>query len=279
MIHRDYGHMKNIIIAFLLALSVALPLAAADGERDMELVTFDTTDFANSDEVQAFWFLTSYQMVLQNQGYGAIAVFDEDLNFLSAVLSDNTPSWFLTDPPASTLTIPYAVPTAVAVAMLAPMDVPTAISPILEYDPKMEKAVAMVTSVKTYDEVVLGDPAYVILREALERSVGANGLEVEDFYAVWERNGRSEEDLVDMIIANEATPSQLALEAIRLMKAEAEAPDTLSRSVPMLFAVLGVLAVVIAVISVLAVLSSRKKTEGMNLVEEEEENRKGEDQE
>ena len=120
---------------------------------------------------------------------------------------------------------------------------------------------ALGSVLKFYDneEVVLEEAAFSLARQAIEGSFGASGLEIPEAYAVYERSGVSQDELVERILSGESTPSELSIEAIRMMKAEAEAsaadgPDILA----CLFIALLVIAVLLAVLVVIILIRMRR---------------------
>lgn len=260
----SYFKKLNLLLFTILFLFIELPDAGADAfftQEDMIPAQYDVSAFANVDELQAYWFLTCYDLIVENKGYGGIVILDEEFQFLSGYLSPGTPSWFLESPPLSTMAVPYAVPTSVAMRMLSVFDDETLISPLLGYDPKGEKAVCMINVVKLYEPVTLENKAYSMVRDRLDKTIGAQGLEKDDFYAIWSSAGYDEADLVNMLLSGEVTFSDLTLEAIRMMKAASAEENTLQKLLPVLVSILLVIFVILVIIASFALLSSRKRGE------------------
>lgn len=255
---------KVFIFSIIFILSVSF-LSAIDSpvmnepQEDRTLVLAQATDFEDVDTLMNYWFIASYNLMLQDKGQGGILAFDgETMEYIAGYRMANTPEDFFLKLPASTLTSPVFMPALVARAIFMSVNDRDSLSRIAYLDD--DEAVMMVSVLKLYDneKVVLEEAAYSLARQAIEGSFGASGLNIEPAYGVYERNGISRDDLVDLVLSGEKTPNELSLEAIRMMKTESESAPAFVRYLPVLFVLLGILGLVLAVLAVIIVRKTKK---------------------
>lgn len=248
-------------LAFLL---VAAPLQAtqSDGEAfldiDKELTVSTGDEFVDIDTKMDYWFLVSYNLMLQDKGLGGILAFDPDgFEYVAGYQMEDTPADFFIDLPKSTLACPIVVPVDFARFVFSSLGDVESISRLAYLDGS--DALLLVSVLKVYDNegIVMEAPVYSLARQMVEGSFAASGLEIPQAYAVYERNGTTQDDLVGMLVSGERTPNEMSLEAIRLMKAEREAaamgPDILT----WLLAAAGVMVVVLLLVIMVALVRLR----------------------
>lgn len=266
-----FGTHSIVFVLLLLLVMAAFPLHAALDRTAMtaaeaaeavnkELVTLQDGEFEDTDTLMDYWFLVSYNLMLQEKGLGGILAFDpESMEYVAGYRMRSTPEDFFTNLPNSTLMSPMFMPAGVARMIFLSLGDADSIARISYLDDT--DAILLISVLKFYDneEVVLEEAAFSLARQAIEGSFGASGLEIPEAYAVYERSGVSQDELVERILSGESTPSELSIEAIRMMKAEAEAsaadgPDILA----CLFIALLVIAVLLAVLVVIILIRMRR---------------------
>ena len=254
-------------------LSMALLPAEADvmamtaGETakaaNRELTTLQQGEFVDTDTLMDYWFLVSYNLMLQDKGLGGILAFDPgSMEYVAGYRMDSTPEDFFTNIPNSTLMSPIFMPTGVARMIFLSLGDADSLARIAYLDD--EEAIMLVSVLKVYDneEVVLEEAAFSLARQAIEGSFGASGLEIPAAYAVYERHGISQDELVEMLLSGEKTANEMSLEAIRLIKAEAGSATRTAGILPYLFIILAVIAIILVILISVIIIKQRKAEGG-----------------
>lgn len=228
--------------------------------EDRTMVLADLSEFEDKDTLMDYWFIASYNLMLQGKGRGGILAFDpEGLEYVAGYRMDDTPEDFFTNLPNSTLVSPMFMPALVAKAIYASLGDSESISRLAYLDD--DEAIMLVSVLKLYDNenIVLEEAAFSIARQALEGSFGASGLNIQPAYDVYERHGVSQDELIDMVLSAEKTPNEISLDAIRMMKAEKEASaSNISQYVPLLAMAVVVIGGVLLVTGLVLFTASRR---------------------
>lgn len=265
-------HTLGIVVFMLAMMLFSMPFLMAEpaGAQAMtaeeaaeaanrELTTLQQGEFVDTDTLMDYWFLVSYNLMLQDKGLGGILAFDpESMEYVAGYRMASTPEDFFTNIPNSTLMSPIFMPAGVARMIFLSLGDADSLSRIAYLDDT--EAIMLVSVLKVYDneEIVLEEAAFSLARQAIEGSFGASGLEIPDAYAVYERHGVSQDDLIGMLLSGERTANEMSLEAIRMMKAEAESVPDGPDILPYLFIALLVVAIILAVLTAMIVIKSRR---------------------
>lgn len=257
--------MRKILLAIFIVMFVESMLFSSTQTQevvfdpeDLEIVNVNQDDFETRDELELYWFLTSYNLILQGKGQGGLLCFSDTGEYLAGYSTPGTPEDFFLDLPPSTLSIPYVFPTEVAMAMYASLDNLESYNALIKHLDNGNTAVILISVLKLYDPVVSGDPVYGITKEIIEKSVNASGLDIEPFYSIFEENGIGETDLVNMVISGQYSASDLALEAIRLMKESRQEQGAFERFLPLIVIVASVAFVILSVSVVFLFITAQR---------------------
>ena len=254
---------KMLFISIILIIAAGLSVLNAEpaAAEDRTLVLADSSEFEDKDTLMDYWFIASYNLMLQNKGRGGILAFDPDgMEYVAGYRMDGTPEDFFTDLPNSTLVSPMFMPSLVAKTIFASLGDIESISRLAYLEDR--EPVMLVSVLKLYDneEITLEEAAFSIARQALEGSFAGSGLEIQDAYDAYQRAGVSQDDLVGLVLSGEKAPNEISLDAIRLMKAEAEAAEGPgpAQYLPMALAAMGVIGIILIVLSLVIIIRSRK---------------------
>ena len=108
--------MRKILLAIFIVMFVESMLFSSTQTQevvfdpeDLEIVNVNQDDFETRDELELYWFLTSYNLILQGKGQGGLLCFSDTGEYLAGYSTPGTPEDFFLDLPPSTLSIPAPV--------------------------------------------------------------------------------------------------------------------------------------------------------------------------
>lgn len=207
---------KFLYVLAMLAMSIAFVSAEEGHYMYME----DAAGNMDERTYETFCFLTGVDALAQNKAQGGLIAFTEDYEYLAGWATDDTPGDFFLSMPPSTLSVAQVVPVLVAQGLFLNCSY-TGANPILEEYGKTHDYVMVVVCFKLYDSIVLEDMVYYKAKEALEGTVTANGLEISEFYALYESKGKTEEELVNRVLEGESS-SEIVFEALAIRQSTQE---------------------------------------------------------
>lgn len=272
---------SKIVAVVLMAASIMLPLYAQEtmppeteipeGQRIAEV---EITDFVNMEEYEAYWFLTLYDLIAQGKGEGGLLAFSDQGSYMAGYVMPTTAEDFFVKLPSSTLIVPYAFPTQIATAFFAALDDAESVSRLSSYNDNEGHSVVLMAVLKLYGEVEAEDPAYSILRQEIEMSAEAHGLDVDEYYSLWATRGVKEHELVEAASSGEKSPSSLALEALAIRKALSAREDPVRPWLPLAFSLAGIAIGIVTICSLMVAAAVRKVekdgADGYNPIRKEE---------
>ena len=223
--------MKPISIIIALMLSV-LPLSAAPAdspeapEIDMSIAPNpELLDFPDIDTLMLYGFAMSYEGLLQGVGDGGLIAYTSDNEWVTGWRPDTTPVSFFESLPRSTLVTPVVLPKEAAAALFIGLgDIASA--RIIKGLPAENTHLIVISFWKTYGEVTLRDPLYVMAERLTNERIQAHGLDPESFYKEYEAiSGVTEMDFITSMMAPDANADKAienAMSAIRVARRDGD---------------------------------------------------------
>lgn len=256
--------MRKNILVFLLALLLSSFLFAAEEvpriftEEELEEVEYNPEDFKNEEERQLYWFLNLYNLMLQGKGQGGLIAISDKGDYVAGYSIPGTPEDFFSNLPPSTLAVPYAAPIDFAMALYSSLNNLESYNSLIKYKNDGLEYVGLIAVMKLYEPVVSENASYSVIRQAIEKSASASGLDREPFYQIFEQNGISQVDLVNMVASGSYSPNDISLMAIRLIKELNKEKGLLETLLPLFVGAACAVAIVILVLFIILILSAKR---------------------
>lgn len=184
----------------------------------------NNSDFPDADSRMYYWFLASYEAMLQGKGMGGLLAFTGEGEYIAGYRMAGTAEDFFKKIPASTLCVPCPMPTSVARGMFAALGDMESVSSLTSWIDKTD-AVMLISVLKLYDGIVLEESAYSIAKSAIDDRCNASGMDPRNIYAAYEASGVSMDELVLSVLDGETSAADAVLEGIRLIKASNKAEE------------------------------------------------------
>ena len=266
--------LKRSLISLMAAICLLFPVYSAESgvgadtdgvlpriytEEEQELVPADALAMEDGDTAMAYLFLTSYSLMMEEKGEGGMLCFSDQGEYIAGFRMEGTPEDFFMDIPASTLFVPYALPTQLCAALFAGLDDVESVSRLKEYYDKGGLSCMLVTVLQIEGETISEDPVYSLARQRIERSAAASGLDIGPFYEAYESRGITETDLVNSFLQGKKTANDIALDAIRIIKENSRSVPAMAKAMPV-FGIIGIVLGVIAITVAIAGMIIARKT-------------------
>ena len=226
--------MKPITIIIALIITV-IPLSAApaDSTAPAETTGIDMSiapnpellDFPDIDTLMLYGFAMSYEGLLQGVGDGGLIAYTSDNEWVTGWRPDTTPVSFFESLPRSTLVTPVVLPKEAAAALFIGLgDITSA--RIIKGLPAGNTHLIVISFWKTYGEVTLRDPLYVMAERLTNERIQAYGLDPESFYREYEAiSGVTEMDFISSMMAPDANADKAIENAMSEIRAARQNGD------------------------------------------------------
>lgn len=270
--------IRCILLALMLSAITAFSLAAAEQPSEtsaavpsafIDEVDYDKTPvdmsqavFPDFDTQMNYWFLASYDLMMQKKGLGGLLAFGPDMEYVGGYRMDGTPEDFFVNMPRSTLCTPCLLPTIVAEAMYASLGDMESVASLKAYEIEND-FVMMISVLKLYETVELEDTVYSRARQDIEAGINAQGLNPDDVYRVYEAAGLTKDDVIHLLIDGKKTIDEIVLDGLRMLRAERsnvlqEEEARLNRIVMLAIGLLAFIGIVVIVLLIISMRSHHK---------------------
>lgn len=184
-----------------------------------DIIAQDSTLVDGVINTEAEAVLVSMEVILQDKARGGFVVLDpEDLTLLGGHLSSLTEPAYFTAIPSNAMTAHLIVPAIIAQQYLAIANERDGIELLKPYVTENE-AVVLVSSIYLEGPITLTDLDYHVAKVQLDARVNASGLNPSDIYKAYEeKEGLTEEDVVNMYMADPTSVQNIVEHGIRLVR-------------------------------------------------------------